>query len=205
MLSAAVVPINYKLFPVVGYAGFELGGKDDLCGDGGVHARGGFRRRLLSGATCGIDGSGACPSIRVTTDLLIADVSCGNASALSRVPVECIIGATITFPPGEALGYVQREVAVAVEDAAQHDPAQTSSPLSRTIARARFSQHVRRNFRPMRRRDWIDATMRSAAWSDFCDDPLSGRSPIQPGVRELVTVENDGVGLVFRAFVDSDL
>jgi hypothetical protein len=58
----------------------------------------------------------------VTTDLLIADVSRGNASALSRVRVECIIGATITFPPSEALGYVQREVEVAVEDAAQHDP-----------------------------------------------------------------------------------
>jgi acetylornithine deacetylase len=90
-----------------------------------------------------------------STNLLIADVSCGNASALSRVPVECIIGATLTFPPGEALESVQREVEAAIEGAALHDPhlrdhppwvewlfgtpgveVPTSDPLYRTVSDA---------------------------------------------------------------------
>ena len=90
-----------------------------------------------------------------STNLLIADVSCGNASALSRVPVECVIGATLTFPPGEALESVQREVEAAIENAARHDPhlrehpprvewlfgtpgveVPTSDPLYRTVSAA---------------------------------------------------------------------
>jgi len=90
-----------------------------------------------------------------STNLLIADVSCGNASALSRVPVECLVGGTLTFPPGEAVESVQREVEAAVEGAAQHDPnlsaqpaevewlfgtpgveVETSDPLYRTVSSA---------------------------------------------------------------------
>ena len=57
-----------------------------------------------------------------STNLLIADVSCGNSAALSRVPEECVIGGTLTFPPGESVDSVQREVEAAVASAAENDP-----------------------------------------------------------------------------------
>lgn len=57
-----------------------------------------------------------------STNLLIADVSCGNASALSRVPRECVIGGTLTFPPGEELDSVRGEVEDAVRSAGATDP-----------------------------------------------------------------------------------
>ena len=82
-----------------------------------------------------------------STNLLVADVSCGNASALSRVPVECIIGATLTFPPGEALESVQQEVEAAVEDVTPKARVEwlfgtpgvevpTDDPLYRTVSSA---------------------------------------------------------------------
>jgi acetylornithine deacetylase len=51
-----------------------------------------------------------------STNLLVADLACGNAAGLSRVPTECVIGATLTFPPGEAMEAVQREVEDAVRE-----------------------------------------------------------------------------------------
>jgi acetylornithine deacetylase len=56
-----------------------------------------------------------------STNLLIADVSCGNARGLSRVPAECVIGGTLTFPPGEKLAAVRDEVEDAVSKAAAGD------------------------------------------------------------------------------------
>ncbi len=90
-----------------------------------------------------------------STNLLIADVSCGNASGLSRVPVECVIGGTLTFPPGEELDSVRGEVEAAVRAAGDADPhlrdhparvewlfgtpgveVPESDPLYRTVSRA---------------------------------------------------------------------
>jgi len=55
------------------------------------------------------------------TNLLVSHVACGEGSRLTRVPTECVIGASITFPPNEDLVEVQEEVMAAVSEVAQGD------------------------------------------------------------------------------------
>jgi acetylornithine deacetylase len=56
-----------------------------------------------------------------STNLLISNVACGEEGRLTRVPTECVIGASITFPPGEELTTVQKEIEDALGLAAQSD------------------------------------------------------------------------------------
>ncbi len=56
-----------------------------------------------------------------STNLLISHVACGEANRLTRVPTECVIGGSITFPPNEHLDEVQKEVMVALSQAARSD------------------------------------------------------------------------------------
>jgi acetylornithine deacetylase len=57
-----------------------------------------------------------------STNLLISTMACGEEGRLTRVPTECVIGASITFPPGEELTKVQKEIEDSLEAAAQSDP-----------------------------------------------------------------------------------
>ncbi len=56
-----------------------------------------------------------------STNLLISHVACGEASRLTRVPTECVIGASLTFPPNEQLDDVREEVMAAVSRVARSD------------------------------------------------------------------------------------
>jgi acetylornithine deacetylase len=57
-----------------------------------------------------------------STNLLIGSVVCGAEGRLTRVPTECVIGASITFPPTEELEPVQKEIEDSISRAAQSDP-----------------------------------------------------------------------------------
>jgi len=56
-----------------------------------------------------------------STNLLISYISSGIANALTQVPEECIIGASLTFPPGEELKAVMKEIEDCVADVAKND------------------------------------------------------------------------------------
>jgi acetylornithine deacetylase len=45
-----------------------------------------------------------------STNLLISYISSGSANGLTQVPEECMIGASLTFPPGEELKAVMKEI-----------------------------------------------------------------------------------------------
>jgi acetylornithine deacetylase len=49
-----------------------------------------------------------------STNLLISHVSCGEAGRTTRVPLECVIAGSITFPPNEQMPKVQQEITEAV-------------------------------------------------------------------------------------------
>ena len=57
-----------------------------------------------------------------STNLLISYMSGGSMNALTQVPEECTIGASLTFPPGETLDAVMREIEDAVAAVAKSDP-----------------------------------------------------------------------------------
>lgn len=56
-----------------------------------------------------------------STNLHLGYVGYGESSRLSRVPERCVLGGSITFPPGEAMATVQAEVANAVALASEAD------------------------------------------------------------------------------------
>jgi len=56
------------------------------------------------------------------TNLLLSYARCGEEGRYGRVAAECTLGGSISFPPGEAMGEVQREVEAALRDAAAADP-----------------------------------------------------------------------------------
>ncbi len=56
-----------------------------------------------------------------STNLLVSNMTCGNSGSFTQVPLECIIGFSITFPPNEQLDDVQQEIIAAVSAAAQND------------------------------------------------------------------------------------
>lgn len=57
-----------------------------------------------------------------STNLLISHLGCGDAGRLTRVPTECVISASLTFPPNEKLQQVQKEVEECVTKVSQSDP-----------------------------------------------------------------------------------
>jgi acetylornithine deacetylase len=56
-----------------------------------------------------------------STNLLTSHVSCGQRGITTRVPTECVIEGSTTFPPTELMPDVQREIEDAVERAAAGD------------------------------------------------------------------------------------
>jgi acetylornithine deacetylase len=56
-----------------------------------------------------------------STNLLISHLSSGRADGLTQVPEECTIGASITFPPGEELNKVMKEIEDSVAGVAKND------------------------------------------------------------------------------------
>jgi acetylornithine deacetylase len=57
-----------------------------------------------------------------STNLLISYVNSGRANGLTQVPEECTIGASLTFPPGEELKAVMKEIENSVAAVAKSDP-----------------------------------------------------------------------------------
>jgi acetylornithine deacetylase len=57
-----------------------------------------------------------------STNLHFGHIGYGEAGRLSRVPERCVLGGSITFPPGEAMRAVQAEVEAAIAAAAAADP-----------------------------------------------------------------------------------
>jgi acetylornithine deacetylase len=56
-----------------------------------------------------------------STNLLVSNMTCGNGGSFTQIPVECVIGVSITFPPNEQLNDVQEEITAAVASAAGQD------------------------------------------------------------------------------------
>ena len=56
-----------------------------------------------------------------STNLLVSFISGGEANSLTQVPEECTIGASLTFPPGEELKEVMKEIEGCVADVAKSD------------------------------------------------------------------------------------
>jgi acetylornithine deacetylase/succinyl-diaminopimelate desuccinylase-like protein len=57
-----------------------------------------------------------------STNLLIAYLQAGSQGQLTRFPVECVLEASLTFPPNEYLPDVQKEVQTVIRKAAADDP-----------------------------------------------------------------------------------
>ena len=56
-----------------------------------------------------------------SSNILISHIRAGEANQLNRVPVSCLIGVSLTFPPNEKLAEVQKEVTDAIFAAAKKD------------------------------------------------------------------------------------
>lgn len=65
--------------------------------------------------------SGLDDAVGRSTNLLIGYVQAGEPGGYTQVPVECRIGASLTFPPQEKMTKVQNEVEEALKVAAQTD------------------------------------------------------------------------------------
>lgn len=63
-----------------------------------------------------------------STNILISYVNCGQNRAFSRMPIEAVMGAAVSFPPGIPIGEVQQEVTRAIGDAAAADPWLAENP-----------------------------------------------------------------------------
>jgi acetylornithine deacetylase len=57
-----------------------------------------------------------------STNLLIGHLDCGEEGRLTRVPTQCVLSGSLTFPPNEELESVQKEVEHTLQSAAQSDP-----------------------------------------------------------------------------------
>lgn len=56
-----------------------------------------------------------------STNLLTSYVSCGTEGRMTRVPTECVIEASVTFPPDEQMREVRQEILDAIDGVAQGD------------------------------------------------------------------------------------
>jgi len=63
-----------------------------------------------------------------STNLLTSHVSCGAAGSTTKVPTECVIEGSTTFPPNELMPEVQREIMDAIDRAARDDEWLTDHP-----------------------------------------------------------------------------
>jgi acetylornithine deacetylase len=57
-----------------------------------------------------------------STNLLVSQLHCGEGSRVTRIPTECVLGVSLTFPPNEEMASVRREVEEALARAADSDP-----------------------------------------------------------------------------------
>lgn len=57
-----------------------------------------------------------------STNLLVSHMGCGSPRKFGRIAPECVIGAALSFPPGETLDEIKAQVAEAVAKAAAADP-----------------------------------------------------------------------------------
>jgi acetylornithine deacetylase len=57
-----------------------------------------------------------------STNLLVSQLDCGEKGSMTQVPIECVIGASLTFPPNEELKQVQDEIEKTLQQAAETDP-----------------------------------------------------------------------------------
>lgn len=90
-----------------------------------------------------------------STNLLVSHVSCGAEGRTTQVPTECVIEASVTFPPNEQMPEVQEEILDAVRQVTKGDDwlienpprvdwlfgtqgveVETEHPLYRTVQRA---------------------------------------------------------------------
>lgn len=56
-----------------------------------------------------------------STNILIGHLNGGNPEGFTQVPEQCVIGASITFPPGEKLSEIQSQIQTCITEAAQKD------------------------------------------------------------------------------------
>jgi acetylornithine deacetylase len=56
-----------------------------------------------------------------STNLLVSYVNCGNRKGLSRMPEECVIGASMSFPPREKMKELKEIVTNTIDDVAEND------------------------------------------------------------------------------------
>ncbi len=56
-----------------------------------------------------------------STNLMASHVACGSAGSTTKVPTECVIEGSATFPPNERMPEVQREILDAIHRVAQGD------------------------------------------------------------------------------------
>ncbi len=63
-----------------------------------------------------------------STNLLVSDLTCGDQSSLTQVPVECVIGVSVTFPPNERLDSVREDINSALTGIAESDPWLAENP-----------------------------------------------------------------------------
>jgi acetylornithine deacetylase len=56
-----------------------------------------------------------------STNLLVSHIACGEGNRLTRVPTECVIGASVTFPPNEDLADVQDDLMTALSEVSHTD------------------------------------------------------------------------------------
>ncbi len=56
-----------------------------------------------------------------STNLLASHIACGTSGSTTRVPTECVIEGSITFPPTELMPDVQQEILSAIDRAGQGD------------------------------------------------------------------------------------
>jgi acetylornithine deacetylase len=57
-----------------------------------------------------------------STNLLPSHMACGEAGRTTRVPTECVMEASITFPPDERMSDVREEILAAIRAATDADP-----------------------------------------------------------------------------------
>ena len=55
------------------------------------------------------------------TNIMVSYISCGDAARFSRIPTSCVMGAAVSFPPGEVMEKVQQEITDCITKAAQQD------------------------------------------------------------------------------------
>jgi len=56
-----------------------------------------------------------------STNLLVSHVACGVPGRTTRVPTECVLEASVTFPPNEAMEDVKEEIQAAIGDVTRED------------------------------------------------------------------------------------